>query len=66
MAEYTDTPIIQTLTGMVQPGSDFQGNRRPPQSAKIEVGQYIQGNSPVSTPTPDDAIFVSNPDVFTS
>jgi hypothetical protein len=62
MAEYTDTPIIKTPTGMVQPGGDFQGNRRPPESVKIEVGQYIQGNSPVSTPTPDAEIFVSNPE----
>ena len=43
---------------MVEPGP---GSSRPPESAKIEVGQYIQGNSPISTPTPDDKIFISNP-----
>lgn len=53
--------VTLTPSGMVEPGVDFHGNAQPPHSAQVEVGPDFQGNSPVSTPTADANIKISNP-----
>lgn len=44
-------PIVKTPSGLVEAGSDFNGNVAPAFEAKVETGQDFQGNSPESTPT---------------